>query len=420
MASQSSSSSSMFFSFTMPIALSLLLLASVPPPVLSATLPSDIQALESILRSIDPSSISPASYLSTWDFSEDPCEGAGTFLGIICSFPLDNTTSRVTEIELDDVGYDGFLSVSIGNLTELTVLSLNKNRFRGPIPESVFTLRKLVRLSLAENYFTGDIPERITHLMELKVIDLSKNSLAGAVPLRISALRSLTHLSLSGNYLAGRIPALNGLWKLEVLELGNNHFYGALPKLPTSLRVLSISHNGLAGRISPLHRLKQLVRLDVSDNRFSSTIGHEILTFPEITLVNVSYNMLTSLEVINFTGRQSRLRILDAEGNHLQGRLPINLATFENLREINLRNNMFSGGIPKVYGKKLTSPWRSLYLDHNYLTGDLPEQFHKLSRLIKGSLSNNCLECPKNLTICRGGQKPKSQCTNAKKMTFHD
>ncbi|ESQ44135.1 hypothetical protein EUTSA_v10006500mg [Eutrema salsugineum] len=397
------------------MSLCLLLVSTiVPSSVLSATLRSDIQALESIIRSIDPSSISPSSYLSTWDFSEDPCEGAGTFLGVMCSFdPLENTTSRVTEIDLDDDGYDGFLSDATGNLTELTVLSLNRNRFRGPIPETVFQLRKLTKLSLSGNFFTGDISPGITRLKQLKTIDLSRNSIAGEIPPRISALRSLTHLILSNNHLDGRIPALNGLWKLQVLELGNNHLFGMLPKLPPSLRTLSICFNSLAGRISPLHRLKQLVSLDVSQNRFSGTIGHEILTFPEISRINVSFNQFISIEVIKVTGMESRLRILDAEGNHLQGHLPLNLATYGNLKDINLRSNMFSGDIPRIYGKRLENSWRSLYLENNYLTGSLPEEFQRISKQIRGSLSNNCLQCPKNVPICQGVQKPKSQCTNA-------
>ncbi|CAG7903005.1 unnamed protein product [Brassica rapa] len=393
--------------------MSLFLLLVVPSSVLSATLRSDIQALESIIRSIDPSSISPSSYLSTWDFSEDPCEGSGTFLGVMCSFTLENTTSRVTEIDLDDDGYDGFLSEAIGNLTELTVLSLNNNRFRGPIPETVFQLRKLTKLSLSGNFFTGDITPGITKLKELKTIDLSKNSIAGEIPPRISGLRSLTHLILSNNHIDGRIPALNGLWKLQVLELGNNHLFGMLPKLPTSLRTLSLCYNSLAGRISPLHRLKHLVSLDVSQNRFSGTIGHEILTFPEISRINVSFNQFISIEVIQVIGMETHLRILDAEGNHLQGPLPLNLATYGNLKDINLRSNMFSGDIPRIYGKRLENSWRSLYLENNYLTGTLPVEFQKISKQIRGSLSNNCLQCPKNVTICQGVQKPKSQCTNA-------
>ncbi|WZZ17934.1 hypothetical protein YC2023_111023 [Brassica napus] len=38
---------------------------------------------------------------------------------------------------------------------------------------------------------------------------------------------------------------------------------------------------------------------------------------------------------------------VDAEGNNLQGHLPLNLTTYGNLKDINLRSNMFSGDIPK-------------------------------------------------------------------------
>jgi hypothetical protein len=105
--------------------------------------------------------------------------------------------------------------------------------------------------------------------------------------------------------------------------------------------------------------------------------------------------------------------MLDAEGNHLQGHLPLNLATYENLKDINLRSNMFSGDIPRIYGKRLENSWRSLYLENNYLSGILPEEFQKITKQIRGNLSNNCLQCPKNVQICQGTQKPKSQCTNA-------
>ncbi|KAF2567361.1 hypothetical protein F2Q68_00026125 [Brassica cretica] len=170
----------------------------------------------------------------------------------------------------------------------------------------------------------------------------------------------------------------------------------------------------LAGRISPLHRLKHLVSLDVSQNRFSGTIGHQILTFPEISHINVSFNQFISIEVVQVTGIESRLRILDAEGNQLQGHLPLNLPTYGNLKDINLRSNKFSGDIPRIYGKRLeNNSWRSLYLENNYLTGLLPEEFLRLSKQVRGSLSNNCLHCPKNVPICKGVQKAKSHCTNA-------
>ncbi|VVA40845.1 PREDICTED: leucine-rich repeat receptor [Prunus dulcis] len=50
----------------------------------------------------------------------------GPVLGILCSFPLDNSSSRIIASELDGGGYDGFITLSIGNLTEVTIINLNK------------------------------------------------------------------------------------------------------------------------------------------------------------------------------------------------------------------------------------------------------------------------------------------------------
>ncbi|WZZ17935.1 hypothetical protein YC2023_111024 [Brassica napus] len=131
-----------FFSLATHVIVLLLVSTIVPSSALSATLRSDIQVLESL------------SYVAlTQHISEDPCEGSETFLGVMCSFTIENTTSRVTEINVDD---DGFLS-------------LNKNRFRGPIPETMFQLTKL---SLSQNFFTEDISPGITRLKELKTINL--------------------------------------------------------------------------------------------------------------------------------------------------------------------------------------------------------------------------------------------------------
>ena len=98
----------------------------------SITLQSDVEAFQSLKSSIDPSTIPPSSYLSIWDFSVDPCESTGArFLGILCCIPLDNSTSRIISLELDDAGYEGFLTPNIGNVTELTSFDFNRNNLEG-------------------------------------------------------------------------------------------------------------------------------------------------------------------------------------------------------------------------------------------------------------------------------------------------
>ncbi|RZB62778.1 Receptor-like protein 34 [Glycine soja] len=263
----------------------------MPSQTNSSTLQDDTLALLEIKRAIDPNSVTPSSYLNSWDFTVDPCEITGSqFLGILCNLPLDNSSSRVTEVDLDGIGREGFLTPAIGNLTELTVLNLNNNKFRGPIPETIAKLRKLTRLTMSLNFFTGAIPQGITQLKNLQYIDVSGNRLSGLIPTSITGLRSLTYLSLSNNGFAGRIPNLTGLWQLNTLDLSVNQFYGDLPNLPVSLRNMYFHHNIPKGLL--IH-LKWLV---VSDNRLSGAISGDVLSLRNVVHLNVSFNRFTVLE----------------------------------------------------------------------------------------------------------------------------
>ncbi|KAK7261618.1 hypothetical protein RIF29_27933 [Crotalaria pallida] len=389
--------------------LTITLLCLMPSQINSSTLEADTLALQEIKRAIDPNSVSPSSYLSSWDFSVDPCESTGSqFLGILCNLPLDNSSSRVTAIDLDTIGYDGFLTPAIGNLTELTLLNLDKNKFRGPIPQTISNLRKLTRLTLSDNFFTGPIPSGISALKNLQYLDVSFNRLSGALPSNFSGLRSLTYMSLSNNAFAGRLPDLTGLWQLQTLDLSTNQFYGDIPNLPISLRKIYINHNIFSGHMTPLKGLKRLKWVDVSDNRLSGPISKDIMSLKQLVHLNVSYNRFITLEVINYSLEGPQLQVLEAQGNHLRGHLPVNLVTLRNLTNVNLANNEFSGTIPNEYGAKVATTWRRLYLDHNFLTGNLPPEF-ALKSNVRGSLANNCLKCPPNIVLCHGAQRPATE-----------
>lgn len=222
--------------------------------------------------------------------------------------------------------------------------------------------------------------------------------------------QSLKELHLSNNAFSGRIPDLHGIWQLNTLDLGSNLLYGNLPRLPINLRTLSLNHNTLSGHISSIRQLQDLRVLDLSDNRFTGSIHQGILTLPKVTHVNVSVNRFTSLDVIKFSGRETQLQVLDAHENNLRGRLPVNLVTVGNLTRINLGQNQFSGAIPMQYGVKLEWSWQSLFLDHNFLVGNLPPQFNSNTERISGSLAHNCLRCPINISWCNGGQRPAAEC----------
>ena len=148
---------SSFFCYTTFLAISLIL---VPCLVVSLTLQSDIQVLRNIREAVDPNTVSSTSFLSTWNFDTDPCESSGPhFLGVLCTTPEDNSSSRIAVINLEGDGLDGFLTPTIGNLTELTTLNLRNNNFRGPIPNTIAKLRKITKLLLSQNFFSGCLPE---------------------------------------------------------------------------------------------------------------------------------------------------------------------------------------------------------------------------------------------------------------------
>ncbi|CAO2821657.1 unnamed protein product [Amaranthus hypochondriacus] len=376
----------------------------------SATLSSEIDVLRALKEGIDPNSIPSNSFISTWDFSVDPCESTGShFLGILCTIPEDNSSSRITTLELDGAGYDGFLTSNIGNLTELTLLNLSKNKFRGPIPDSMTKFSKLTTLIISDNFFTGSLPEGLKRLKRIQQLDVSRNKLTGLIPNWITNFRTLESLKISSNGFSGRIPNLAGLWQLHTFDGSNNQLFGILPQLPTSLRTLSLSHNVLSGSIHSVSDLLNLRTLDLSDNRFSGRI-RGIVNLPQIITLNLSVNWFTELQVPRFSVDLTHLQVLDVEQNRLTGHLPGNLATMDKLTAIYLSHNQLSGPIPRAFGARIGAPWRHIFFDHNFLVGGLPAEFSAQNVKVTGSLAHNCLKCPRNVSMCDGGQRPVPEC----------
>ncbi|KAE8670296.1 hypothetical protein F3Y22_tig00112159pilonHSYRG00193 [Hibiscus syriacus] len=180
-------------------------------------------------------------------------------------------------------------------------------------------------------------------------LDLNRNQFRGPLPDTLKNLKKLTTLSLSGNFFtgannefSGRIPDINGQWKLDTLDLGSNMFVGSLPKLPTKLRSLTLSRS----------------------------ISLSILSLSSLNQLNISFNQLTSIEVNTHLGSGSLLQVLNAQRNRLQD-----------------RSN--PAGLRTAVGEAT-----SLFLDDNFLSGPIPQQFNSSGNRISGNLANNCFSCP--------------------------
>ena len=70
------------------------------------------------------------------------------------------------------------------------------NKLTGKIPTEIGQLVNLTYLTLADNELTGEIPTEIGKLNNLKVLNLDGNKLNGQIPTEIGKLNSLERLDI--------------------------------------------------------------------------------------------------------------------------------------------------------------------------------------------------------------------------------
>ncbi|KAL6140371.1 hypothetical protein ACLB2K_058671 [Fragaria x ananassa] len=398
--------------------LSLLLLSLTLPSLQLKLDPLDLRALASIKNSLTdvPSRRSHPGFFSTWDFaSSDPCS---TFSGVTCS-----SNGRVTTLTLgtglaDSPGLAGSLSPDVSDLTELTQLILYPGIVTGAIPTQLGRLVNLRVISLTNNRLTGQIPVTLSLLTNLHTLDLSFNRLTGSIPPPLLRLPMLKVLILSSNSISGDIPAVVSSQLLH-LDFSNNKLTGQLPKqLPSSLRYVSLACNDLVGPISGMDgtQLPDLVHLDLSMNHFSGALPASLFRTSLPSLFLQRNNLSGWVPSVEEDQRPSygEGSVVDLSHNALTGELSPVLAGVESLY---LNNNRLIGTVPREYVKSVyVGTTRTLYLQHNYLSGFPVEPGSALPDTVSLCLSYNCMVPPVGLTACPSSagtelSRPVSQCS---------
>ncbi|NJX16346.1 FG-GAP-like repeat-containing protein [Tamlana crocina] len=141
--------------------------------------------------------------------------------------------NRVVDLNIGNNNLTGSIPAEIGNLTELTYLSLWGNELTGNIPPEIGNLTKLTYLDLAPNNFSGSIPTEIGNLVNLETLWLNQSGLSGSIPASLANLTKLKHLHLHSSIgpgwgdntsaYSGDFPDLTAL-PLELLHIYNNYF----------------------------------------------------------------------------------------------------------------------------------------------------------------------------------------------------
>jgi hypothetical protein len=400
--------------FSLFFLLIFLLLASLSHqqhPKLSA---QDLNALKTIKASLTDISAASA-FFSTWDFaSPDPCS---SFSGLTCS--LISSSLRVTALSLGtglsgSLGLAGSLSPALSQLTQLTQLFLFPGLVTGPIPSQLAWLTTLRVISLTNNRLTGPVPTSLAALTNLHTLDLSYNQLTGSIPPRLTQLPGLKVLILASNSLSGELPPVSS--QLLHLDLRRNRFNGQLPLLPLSLRYLSVSQNEMRGPLNGLASLSELVYLDLSMNQFSGPIPAPLFT-PTLSPLLLQRNNLSGgvLPVGPTRPSYGEGSLVDLSHNMLSGELSTVLVGVENLF---LNNNRLTGSVPVEYLQSVSrGSTKTLYLQHNYISGVSLEAGAALPDTASLCLSYNCMVPPSvGLTACPASagsriSRPAWQCS---------
>nr|KYP46458.1 Phytosulfokine receptor 2 [Cajanus cajan] len=426
--------------------------------------PHDLSALKEFAGNLTSGSITTA-----WSNDTVCCN----WLGVVC----DNVTggggtvaSRVTKLILPQMGLNGKISPSLGQLDQLNVLNLSFNHLKGGFPVEFSKLKQLKFLDVSHNMLSGPVAEALSGLQSIEVLNISSNSLSGVLfpfgefphllALNVSnnsftgsfnsqvcsSSKGLHTLDLSTNHFAGGLEGLdNCTTSLQQLHLDRNSFSGPLPDSlysMSALEELSFSANNLSGQLSKqLSKLSNLKKLVVSGNRFSGEIPNvfgNLLQLQELEaransfsgplpsslalcsklrVLNLRNNSLSGPIDLNFTGLSS-LQTLDLATNHFIGHLPTSLSYCRELKVLNLARNGLTGHIPSWLSncRKLAV----LDLSWNHLNGSIPSWIGQMDNLFYLDFSNNSLtgEIPKSLTELKGLMCPNCSRENLAAFAF--
>ena len=303
--------------------------------------------------------------------------------------------NRVVGLDLSDMGLRNGLPSQIWHLSRLTSLNASGNGLLGDLPQGLSLLEDLSWLDLSDNDYTKKIwdspSDAVFSLEGLQSLDLSGNDLSGDLPRGLTGLRRLWRLDLSGN------GYTSSIWDEESDVLFSLE----------GLRNLDLSGMGIGGGLPVgLRQLGDLWVLDLSDNELTGEIP-------------------SGLWIPGRLGYFLNLVRLDLSSNKLSGKIPCGfIQSLIRVQDLNLSRNRFTGQIPlnnfpamdvcmppgglNGHGLSNLGGLEKLDLSHNFLTGTIPQDIHKVGYLsardndpvTELKLNDNCLEgaIPEDLT----------------------
>ncbi|PON97426.1 Mitogen-activated protein kinase kinase kinase [Trema orientale] len=293
-----------------------LLLSLAVSLVLGATDPNDLAILNQFRKGLE----NPE--LLKWPENDDPC-GPPEWDHVYCE------GTRVTQIQVQNLGLKGPLPQNFNQLSMLKNLGFQRNQFSGPLP-TFSGLKNLVYLFLDFNGFDLIPGDFFDGLDALEVLALDGNNFNGSsgwmFPPQLANSAQLVNLTCSSCNLVGPLPDFLGkMASLQVLTLSGNRLSGKIPESFKGMTLSSLWLNnqdggGMTGPLDVLTTMESLSVLWLHGNQFNGKIPESIGNLTSLKDLNLNSNQLVGL--VPDTLANLGLDKLDLSNNHLMGPVP--------------------------------------------------------------------------------------------------
>lgn len=317
----------------------------------------------------------PFSVLASWrNESLDFCQ----WHGVTCT---NNHPRHVIALDLASSGLTGSLSPAIAELTFIKRIDLCNNSLRGEISGDLYHINGLKHLDLSYNHLYGLVPSSLYNISSLTYLNLHYNNLTGALPPNLGhRFPKLELLDLGFNHfrgdISGLITSLANCSALETLEFSGINLSGSLPdtigNLSTKLQKLLIGYNDISGTIpSEIGNLMNLTDLDLSNNTIEGVLPSTIGSLSKLGRMQISYNRLSGL-IPDSIGNLTELNTLFLMENELNGTIPTSLGNCTRLQFLKICSNQLGGVMPI----EIFRPNSQIILfdaSHNHLVGPVPD-----------------------------------------------
>lgn len=275
--------------------------------------------------------------LLKWPASgDDPC-GPPLWPHVVCS------GSRVTQIQVQNLGLSGQLPKNFNQLSNLLNLGFQRNNFSGPLP-TFSGLSNLQYAYLVSNQFDtipSDFFSGLTSLLEIALDQNPLNKTSGwTIPQDLQSSTQLRNLSLIQCNVAGKLPDFLGTMPmLSTLKLSYNSLSNEIPEsfAGSSLQTIWLNNQdgtGLTGQLDLIASMASLTDAWLHGNSFNGPIPSGIGACTSLTRIWLN-------------------------NNNLVGLIPENLTTLPRLQSLKLDNNNLMGPIPKVKFANFTYAFNS-------------------------------------------------------------